>query len=118
MEVMTGRKVFVCSDEVGKRNVFALTDKTWLTVGRERSGRAKREERGGEDRTPVEGGVRVVNIFDGFVVCGGFELGASAALCLEEDVGTVVDPYVIEVEFSEAATVIDVVVKELHLEGA
>lgn len=54
--------------------------------------------------------------FDSFVVHGGLSLEGLALACLEEDVGIIVDSSVIEMNFSEAADVVDSVVQEVEFE--
>lgn len=51
-------------------------------------------------------------------MCGGLALGGSAVVCLEENTGMFVDPWIIEVKSSEAGDFIDYAVKKLGSEDA
>lgn len=64
----------------------------------------------------MEDGVRAIDGFDSFEACSGFAPEGFAVLCLDEDVGTFVNACLLEVEFPEAADVIDDVVKKVGLE--
>lgn len=50
---------------------------------------------------------RLVNRFESFVMCREFVLDGLAVVCFDENRSMFIDAYVIGVEFSEAAYVID-----------
>lgn len=103
-EIMEGRdmgvriegKVLICGDEVGKKDVHARTDQTWLRGGGEESGRANKDRRGGGDGTPIEGAVGAVDGSAFFVECDGFALRGCAVVCFEQEAGMSVDACVLE----------------------
>lgn len=64
-------KEIICGDEMREKDVVALTDETWLTDGKGRSGTAKKDGKGDRDEIPVEGGVEALDGFDIFVMCRG-----------------------------------------------
>lgn len=66
----------------------------------------------------MEGGAAAVNGFNHFVLCGGFALGGVTVVCVEDDVGMLVNCCIIEVELSEAADVSGDGVKQMTFEGA
>lgn len=87
-----------------------------MTDTKERNRSVKEEERGGGNGTPVESGTGAIGGFGSFFVCGRFGPGDLAVACVEENPGMFLDAGVTEMEFFEAADVIDDVVDEKKLE--
>lgn len=96
----------------------AITDKTWLKNGQERSGIGTGYARGGREGFSVKDEPGAVDGNIGFVVCGGLAVRDLAVARLEENVGMSIDACVTEVEFSNAADVIDDMAEEMEIEGA
>lgn len=66
----------------------------------------------------MEGEVGAVDSFDSFVVCSTFEHRGLAIVCLEKNIGMLVDACITEVKSSEAANVIDSTVEEIVVQFA
>lgn len=117
MGVRIGTKVAVCGDEVGEENVLVVTDATSLTCKEKkvdgRTGKEEVAEMGFHWRVGLEQSTALI----AYAVCGGSALGGLAILCLEEDLRMFVDACVTGGKSSDAADVIDDVVKRMELES-
>lgn len=114
--VKTGAKLFLCGDEVGEKNLFAITDETRLLARMRSSEIEERDRRNGGGGTSVEGAAVRIDGFDSSVVCSGLAFGGLAVGCSEEIVGELVDVCVTEAKYLEAGKVIHDLIEKVGLE--